>query len=58
MIYVMGDIHGCYDKYEEMLKRIEYTTTADLRFYMLNYIEMRKTISPKPLNQWRFVLER
>ena len=44
--------------HEEMLKRIEYTTTADLRFYMLNYIEMRKTISPKPLNQWRFVLER
>ena len=44
--------------HEEMLKRIEYTTTADLRFYMLNYIEMRKNISPKPLNQWRFVLER
>lgn len=43
--------------HEELLKRIEYTTTADLRFYMINYIEMRKTISPKPLNQWRFVPE-
>lgn len=25
MIYVMGDIHGCYDKYEEMLKRIRFS---------------------------------
>jgi len=41
--------------HEEMLRRIEYTTTADLRFYMLNYIEMRKTITPQLLNHWRFV---
>ena len=25
MIYVLGDIHGCYDKYEEMLKRIRFS---------------------------------
>lgn len=43
--------------HEEMLRRIEYTTTADLRFYMLNYIEMRKTITPQALNHWRFVPE-
>lgn len=40
--------------HEEMLGRIEYTTTADLRFYMLNYIEMRNPITPQPLNHWRF----
>ena len=43
--------------HEEMLHRIEYTTTTDLRFYMLNYIEMRKTITPQSLNHWRFVPE-
>lgn len=43
--------------HEELADRIEYTTTADLRFHMISYIEMRKTISPKPLNQWRFVPE-
>lgn len=25
MIYVMSDIHGCYDKYEEMLKKISFS---------------------------------
>lgn len=44
--------------HEQMLERIEYTTTADLRFYMLNYIEMRKTITTQALHQWRFVPER
>lgn len=44
--------------HEQMLSRIEYTTTADLRFYMLNYIEMKKNIAPSPLNQWKFVPER
>lgn len=43
--------------HEEMLQRIEYTTSADLRFYMLNYIEMRKNITPQPLGHWRFVPE-
>lgn len=43
--------------HEQMLERIEYTTTADLRFYMLNYIEMRKSVTPRVLDQWRFVPE-
>ena len=25
MIYVMSDIHGCYDKYKEMLKKISFS---------------------------------
>jgi 2',3'-cyclic-nucleotide 2'-phosphodiesterase/3'-nucleotidase len=49
---------GANITHEELQERIEYTTTADLRFYMINYIEMRKNISPEPLNQWRFVPER
>lgn len=44
--------------HEQLHERTEYATTADLRFYMLNYIEMRDSISPKTLNQWRFVPER
>lgn len=49
---------GANITHEELQERIEYTTTADLRFYMINYIEMRKNISPEPLNQWRFVPQR
>ena len=44
--------------YECLQERIEYTTTADLRFYMLNYIEMRKSITPERLDHWRFVPQR
>ena len=44
--------------HEKMLERVVYTTTTDLRFYMLNYIEMRKTIAPKKLQHWKFVPER
>ncbi|MBQ4083101.1 MAG: bifunctional metallophosphatase/5'-nucleotidase [Bacteroidaceae bacterium] len=43
--------------YQELPERIVYTTTADLRFYMLNYIEMHKTITPQSLKHWRFVPE-
>ena len=44
--------------FEKLQERIEYTTTADLRFYMINYIEMRKSVNPEALNHWRFVPER
>lgn len=44
--------------HELLSERVEYTTTADLRFYMINYIEMRKNVDPQPLHQWRFVPER
>lgn len=42
---------------EELSKRIDYSTDADLRFFMLNYIEMRDTVTPTCLNQWKFVPE-
>lgn len=41
--------------HEALEERIVYTTTADLRFYMINYIQMRKTITPCSLHQWRFL---
>lgn len=42
---------------EELSKRIDYSTDADLRFFMLNYIELRDTLNPQPLGQWKFVPE-
>lgn len=44
--------------HDELARRIDYSTDADLRFYMLNYIEARDTITPRPVCQWRFVPER
>ena len=41
--------------HEQLQERIVYSTTADLRFYMINYIEMRKTVTPERLNHWTFV---
>ena len=41
--------------HEELLRRIVYTTTADLRFYMINHIETHKCITPIPLHHWHFI---
>lgn len=41
--------------HELLQERIEYSTTADLRFYMINYIDMRKDIAPETFNHWKFV---
>lgn len=41
--------------HEQLQERIVYSTTADLRFYMINYIEMRKIVTPERLNHWTFV---
>lgn len=43
--------------HHELVHRVEYSTEIDLRFYMLNYIEMAGTVSPKTLNHWKFVPE-
>lgn len=42
---------------KELSSRIDYSTEADLRFFMLNYIETRDTVTPLSLNQWKFVPE-
>lgn len=41
--------------HEELLRRIAYSTTADLRFHMISHIEMQKTVTPTALDHWRFV---
>lgn len=43
---------------EELSSRIDYSTDADLRYFMLSYIEVRDTVNPQPLNQWKFVPEK
>lgn len=42
---------------EELSKRILFSTDKDLRFYLMEYIKQQGTLSPKPLNQWRFIPE-
>ena len=44
--------------HEQLQERIEYTTTADLRFYVINYIDIKKSADPQILQQWKFVPER
>lgn len=43
---------------DKLESRLLTSTDIDLRFYMLNYIEMRKNVEPKALNHWKFVPER
>jgi len=43
--------------HEKLKERIVYSTDKDLRYYMMKYIEKKREITPKPLNQWRFVPE-
>lgn len=44
--------------HDELENRLLYSTDVDLRFYMINYIEMRGSVDPKSLNQWKFVPEK
>jgi 2',3'-cyclic-nucleotide 2'-phosphodiesterase / 3'-nucleotidase len=41
----------------EIAGRLIRSTDHDLRYYILKYIEEQKTISPKPLNNWKIVPE-
>lgn len=43
--------------HEKLKERIVYSTDKDLRYYMMKYIENKGKITPKPLNQWRFIPE-
>lgn len=42
---------------DELSGRIVTSTAKDLRYYLMNYIEKEGTLSPKALNQWKFVPE-
>lgn len=39
----------------ELNKRIVFSTDKDLRFYLMQYIIEHRQLSPKPLNNWKFV---
>lgn len=43
--------------HEELPKRIVYSTDRDMRYYLLKYIKEKGVVSPRKLNQWRFVPE-
>lgn len=42
---------------DELKDRILFSTDKDLRFYLMNYIEKKKTLNPRALNQWKFIPE-
>ena len=42
---------------EELVNRIISTTEKDLRFYMMKWIEKKKTVEPKALNNWKVIPE-
>lgn len=42
---------------EELSSRIVHVTPKDLRYYLVEYIEKRRVVHPKPLNQWHFIPE-
>lgn len=41
----------------DLTKRIVWSTDKDLRYYLMTAISAMGTISPQPLNQWKFVPE-
>lgn len=42
---------------KDLQSRIVFSTDKDLRFYLMEYIKQQGTLTPKVLNQWRFVPE-
>ncbi|WP_276864502.1 5'-nucleotidase C-terminal domain-containing protein [Mediterranea massiliensis] len=42
---------------DELEKRILSSTDKGLRYYLMQYIEQQQTLTPRSLNQWRFIPE-
>ena len=42
---------------KDLSKRIVFSTEKDLRYYLMKRIEEVKTLTPKPLNQWKLIPE-
>ena len=42
---------------DELKERIIHSTDKDLRYYLMQYIEQKKVIEPRALNQWKFIPE-
>ncbi len=41
----------------KLKERIIHSTAKDLRYYLIKYIEKKRVITPKALNQWKFIPE-
>ncbi len=48
---------GAHIAEKDLTKRIVWSTDRDLRYYLLTAISQMGTISPTPLNQWKFIPE-
>lgn len=42
---------------ERLKERVIFATDKDFRFYLMRYIEKQGVLTPKALNQWRFIPE-
>lgn len=42
---------------EELTKRIIFATDKDLRYYLMQYIEQEKVLTPQAMHQWKFIPE-
>ena len=42
---------------DQLKDRIVNATEKDLRYYMIQYIKDKRTLSPQPLNQWKMIPE-
>lgn len=42
---------------DDLKERIISSTDKDLRYYLMQYIEQKKVIEPRALNQWKFIPE-
>jgi 2',3'-cyclic-nucleotide 2'-phosphodiesterase / 3'-nucleotidase len=43
---------------EELRSRLLSSTDRDLRYYILRSIELKKTVNPEPLNNWKIIPEK
>lgn len=43
--------------FDQLPSRIVHASELDLRYYLIKYVEEHPHLSPKPLNQWRFIPE-
>jgi 2',3'-cyclic-nucleotide 2'-phosphodiesterase/3'-nucleotidase len=48
---------GAHISTEELSKRVLRSTDKDLRFYLMKWIEEKKTISPQILGNWKVIPE-
>jgi 2',3'-cyclic-nucleotide 2'-phosphodiesterase/3'-nucleotidase len=42
---------------EDLPNRVLTASQYDIRYYMIDYIQKLGTVSPRPLNQWKFIPE-